>query len=125
MAYNQLRNVVRHLRKTALIHDGGMTDGELVERFLTIRDEPAFQALLPRPGTMVLGTCPCVQPNGHDAEDVFQAVWLIFLRKGSAITKRESIASWLHRVALRAAVHANSVRRRSWERRASVVPEIE
>jgi RNA polymerase sigma factor (sigma-70 family) len=117
-------SVFRHLRRAAL-QDGGMTDGQLLESFLNQRDESAFEALVYRHGPMVLGVCRRVLSNIHDAEDAFQATFLIFVRKATAIRKRESVASWLHRTAFRAALEANSVRRRSRERQVSTMPEPE
>jgi RNA polymerase sigma factor (sigma-70 family) len=126
MASGQLSDVVRHLRRAALRQDGGtMTDGQLLECFLARRDEDAFEALLRRHGPMVLGVCRRVLRNTHDAEDAFQATFLIFVRKATAIRERESVASWLHRAAFRAALEADAARRRSRERQVYAMPEPE
>src|SRR5262245_36827491 len=126
MATGQLSGIIRHLRRAALLQDGGgMTDGQLLECFLTRRDEAAFEALLRRHGPMVLGVCRRVLRNIHDAEDAFQVTFLIFVRKAAAIRKREAVASWLHRAAFRAALEVNAVRRRSRERQVSAMPEPE
>src|SRR5262245_4303417 len=126
MATGQLSGIIRHLRRAALLQDGGgMTDGQLLECFLTRRDEAAFEALLRRHGPMVLGVCRRVLRNIHDAEDAFQATFLIFVRKATTIRKREAVASWLHRAAFRAALEANAARRRSPERQVSAMPEPE
>src|SRR5262249_50305538 len=125
MATGQL-SVFRHLRRAALLPDGGgMTDGQLLECFLTRRDEAAFEALLRRHGPMVLGVCRRVLRNTHDAEDAFQATFLTLVRKATAIRKPESVASWLHRAAFRAALEANAARRRRRERQVNAMPEPE
>jgi RNA polymerase sigma factor (sigma-70 family) len=74
-----------------------------VERFVSQRDEVAFAALLERHGPMVLGVCRRILHDGHRAEDAFQATFLVLVRKVSSIRKQQSIASWLHGVALRLA----------------------
>src|SRR5262245_42402961 len=126
MATGQLSGVVHHLRRTILLHGGGgMTDGQLLECFLTRRDEAAFDALLRRHGPMVLGVCRRVLRDFHDAEDAFQATFLIFVRKAASIRKRESVASWLHRAAFRTALEASAARRRCRERQVIAMPEPE
>ena len=78
-----------------------MTDGELLERFVTNRDESAFELLVRRHGRMVLGLCRRALRNDHEAEDAFQATFLILVRNASSIRKRESLASWLYGVTQR------------------------
>src|SRR5229473_2076631 len=82
------------------------TDRELLERFLAQREEAAFVALLKRHGPMVLHVCRRVQGNEHDAEDAFQATFLLLARKAGSIRKLDSVASWLHGVARRLALEA-------------------
>jgi RNA polymerase sigma factor (sigma-70 family) len=126
MATDQFSGVLRHVRTAALGQDGGgQTDGQLLECFLTRRDEAAFEALLQRHGPMVLGVCRRVLRHRQDAEDAFQATFLIFARKATTIRKRESLASWLHRTAFRSALEANAARRRSRERQVGAMPEPE
>jgi RNA polymerase sigma-70 factor (ECF subfamily) len=99
----------------------GTSDGELMERFLAGREEGAFVALLKRHGPMVLHVCRRVRGNEHDAEDAFQATFLLLARKAGSIRKRESVASWLHGVAQRVAREARgrAARRQARERRAA------
>src|SRR5262245_34670395 len=119
MATGQLGSVVRHLRKVALLQDGAdRTDGELLECFLARREEAAFEALVQRHGPMVLGVCRRVLHNAHDAEDAFQATFLVLVRKAASIVPRELVGNWLYGVAHRTALKARGMaaRRRARER---------
>src|SRR5262249_13187212 len=113
-------------RRAALLrHGADMTDGQLLERFLSRRDEAAFEALVRRHGPMVWGVCRRTLRNQHDAEGAFQATFLVLTRKATSITQRESLGGWLHEAARRAALEAVAVRRRSKERQVSAMPEPE
>jgi len=120
MANAHLGTVLRQLRRmvSAKAYED-TSDGELLERFRTGREEAAFVALLRRHGPMVLHVCRRVQGNEHDAEDTFQATFLLLARKAGAIRKQESVASWLHGVAHRLALEAKGqgARRQARERR--------
>lgn len=83
-----------------------LPDGQLLERFADQREEAAFAALLLRHGSMVLHVCRRVLGRIHDAEDVFQATFLMLARKAGSIRKRDSVGCWLHGVAYRLAVRA-------------------
>ncbi|HEY2154751.1 MAG TPA: sigma-70 family RNA polymerase sigma factor [Isosphaeraceae bacterium] len=85
-----------------------MTDGELLERFVNGRDETAFESLVRRHGAMVLGLCRRALGDDHEAEDAFQATFLVLVRNARTIRKRESLASWLYGVAQRVARRAQS-----------------
>jgi len=84
----------------------GQSDSHLLEQFVSRRDDVAFAGLLERHGPMVLGVCRRILHDEHRAEDAFQATFLVLVRKAVAIRKQESIASWLHGVALRIANRA-------------------
>jgi RNA polymerase sigma factor (sigma-70 family) len=94
-----------------------MADEELIGRFCTSHDEEAFQALVKRHGSMVLEVSRSVLGNDADAEDAFQATFLVLAQKASAIRKGESIGSWLYGVAYRTALNAQriSARRKKHE----------
>src|ERR1700681_777846 len=89
-----------------------LPDGQLLARFVAGQDEAAFAALVRRHGRMVLGVCRRVLRHSQDAEDVFQATFLILARKARSVLNREAIGSWLYRVAFRAAQEARAMRAR-------------
>jgi RNA polymerase sigma factor (sigma-70 family) len=96
----------------------GLSDAQLLERFLTQGDAGTFEALVGRHGPMVLSVCRGILHDPHDAEDAFQATFLVLVQKGGSIRGRDALAGWLHRVAHRVASQANTAaaRRRSFER---------
>jgi RNA polymerase sigma factor (sigma-70 family) len=111
--------VIGYIRRVAGPGDPGTpTDGRLLERFVRNKDESAFQALLQRHGAMVLGVCRRVLGDVHDAEDAFQATFLVLVRKARSIGKADSVGSWLYGVAYRTALkaRADAARRRIHER---------
>jgi RNA polymerase sigma factor (sigma-70 family) len=122
MANVPLGTVLRRLRglnPTCPPED--VTDGKLLERFTTGRDEAAFAALLRRHGPMVLGVGNRVLGQVQDAEDVLQATFLLLARKAGSIRRGEALGGWLHAVAFRLAVKVRGQRemRRQRETRAA------
>jgi HlyD family secretion protein len=102
----------------------GLTDGQLLEHFCTLRGdsaELAFGALVDRHGPMVLRTCRAVLGNEPDAHDAFQATFLVLARRAHRLWIEDSLAPWLHEVAHRTATCARSAgaRRRRLETRAA------
>jgi len=117
MSTDAMQGVVRELRRAALFQNSAeLTDAQLVESFLR-REEGAFDALLRRHGKVVLGVCRRVLGNTHDAEDAFQATFLVFVQKAATVRKRELLGSWLYGVAYRIALEARTAaaRRRTKE----------
>src|SRR5689334_25094873 len=100
-------NLLRHLR--TLMGSGcaaEASDGQLLARFAAGRDEEAFAALVRRHGPMVLGVCRRVVRHAHDAEDAFQAAFLVLARRGESVRPRDMVGPWLCGVAWRAAMKA-------------------
>ena len=125
MADTRHRESFRLVR--ALISAGtsdGLTDGELIERFLAAEGESAhcaFTALVARHGPVVFRVCRSLLRDPHDADDAFQATFLALVQHAASIQKRDSAASWLYGVAYRTAARSRSAaaRRRRHERRAA------
>jgi RNA polymerase sigma factor (sigma-70 family) len=127
MPAGDLRMGLERLRRALAASGGHLTDGELLSRFVAARDEAAFEALVYRHGPMVLGLCRRVLGNPHDAEDAFQATFLILARKATSVVKRDSVGSWLFAVAQRTAREARVVlaRRRARESQLDAIPHPE
>jgi RNA polymerase sigma factor (sigma-70 family) len=104
---------------------GGLTDGQLLGRFVAARDEASFAALVRRHGPMILGVCRRVLRDAHDAEDAFQATFLVLARKAASVAKRESVGCWLYAVAYHTALEAGrrNARRRAREKQVRDMPE--
>jgi RNA polymerase sigma factor (sigma-70 family) len=116
--------VLKHLRSLftrGLI--GGLSDGQLLEQFAAQGDEDAFAALVERHGPMVVRLCRQVIGDEHEAQDAAQAAFLVLARRAGSIRRRDSVASWLYRVARRVAVRARAVaaRRREMEWRGALM----
>jgi RNA polymerase sigma factor (sigma-70 family) len=103
----------------------GLTDGDLLERYVRRRDEAAFEALVRRHSPMVLGVCRRVLGNPDDAEDAFQAAFLVLVRKGATVMPRQMVGNWLYGVAYRTALEARGAARRRREKEAKVTPRAE
>jgi RNA polymerase sigma factor (sigma-70 family) len=102
--------------------DRDQTDRHLLERFVTAQDEAAFAALVQRHGPMVLGACRRLLRDAHEAEDAFQATFLVLVHKARSIGRPESLGPWLHGVACRAAARARqAARRRARQREAAAM----
>jgi RNA polymerase sigma factor (sigma-70 family) len=84
----------------------GLAEGSLLDRFVARRDENAFAIIVSRHGPMVRGVCRRYLRDPNDADDAFQATFLILARKAGSIRSRERLGPWLHRVAYRVAARA-------------------
>jgi RNA polymerase sigma factor (sigma-70 family) len=104
--------------------DASLSDGQLLARFVAARDEASFAALLRRHGPMVLGVCRRVLRHAHDAEDAFQATFLVLARKAHSVVRRESVGCWLYGVAYRTALDAGTriARRHAREKQVQDMP---
>jgi RNA polymerase sigma factor (sigma-70 family) len=125
MGNGQWTGVVRQIQR--LFQGGsvaGLTEGQLLDRFLTTRDEIAFGALVTRHGPMVLGVCRGVLNDPNDVEDAFQATFLILVKKAKALRDRDRLAPWLYGVARRVSLRAraDSARRRAKEQSINIDP---
>jgi RNA polymerase sigma factor (sigma-70 family) len=119
MANPQLDHLVHSIRQLAGVPSGTeLTDRQLLERFVGTRSETAFAALVERHGALVLGVCRRVLDHVQDAEDAFQATFLVLARKAGAVRWQEEISDWIHAVAYRTALKARgeAARRRGRER---------
>ena len=100
MATGRMSEVIHHLRRLSLVREmAGLTDGQLLDDYNSRRDEAALAALVRRHGPMVWGVCRRILHNYHDAEDAFQAAFLVFVRKAKSIASKELLANWLYGVA--------------------------
>ena len=120
MAGNALREFLHRLRRSpGLRGEIQTTDTELLQRFLEDREEAAFEALVQRHGPMVLSLCRYRVHNSADAEDAFQATFLVLVRRAASIRKPELLGNWLYGVAYRVAARARvqAARRRAREKR--------
>jgi HlyD family secretion protein len=94
MAIGGVNGVIRHLRRAALLADGGdVSDASLLDGFINRGDEVAFEALVRRHGSMVLGVCRRILNHAQDAEDAFQATFLVLVRKAASVTPRRWLAT--------------------------------
>src|SRR5947209_6670119 len=106
MARSPADGIVRHLRRATLFRGGDLSDPQLLDRFVAVGDGPAFEALVRRHAAMVFGVCRRILRDPHDAEDVFQATFLVLLRKAAALRRPELLGNWLYGVAYRTALEA-------------------
>jgi RNA polymerase sigma factor (sigma-70 family) len=108
MPTNSMSQVVQHLRGLLQPDEAELTDGQLLECFVSRREPAALEALVRRHGPMVWGVCRRALHNHHDAEDAFQAAFLVLVRKATSI--RTNVGSWLYGVAHQTARKAMATR---------------
>src|SRR5215471_21341230 len=109
MATSPMAELIHQLRRTVLLRDGaGLTDGQLLEEYISRHDEAALAALVQRHGPMVWGVCRRILGSYHDAEDAFQATFLVLVRKANSIVPKGMVANWLYGVAHQTALKARA-----------------
>jgi RNA polymerase sigma factor (sigma-70 family) len=126
MPTGHMNGLVNRLRRAALLQGGsGPSDAQLLAHFVEQRDGDAFTALVRRHGRMVLGVCRRVLLNPHDAEDAFQATFLVLARKAASVAAPNALGGWLYRVAYRTALEARAriARRRATEKQVMDMPQ--
>ena len=107
MAIGQLNTLLHHVRRLASATAmDELSDEQLLSRFQADRAESAFSALLQRHGRVVWNVCRRVLGHEQDAEDAFQATFLVLARKARSIRHTEAVGSWLHGAAYRIAMRA-------------------
>src|SRR5208282_1800058 len=104
-----------------------MTDRELLDQFVEECNERVFESLVRRHGGMVFGVCRRILGNHQDAEEAFQATFLVLAKKARSISRRELLANWLFGVARRTALKAKAARARRFSREKQVesIPEAQ
>src|SRR5436309_12511655 len=121
MAGTQAAVILRHVRGLTAGLAGEVSDRELLERYTTAGEEAAFEALVRRHGPMVLGVCRRVLGNPHDADDAFQATFLVLMRRAATLEGRGTVGNWLYMVAYHVALRARAraARQREQEQQAA------
>jgi len=119
MSRADLQTFVQELTQKLGGAAAGLSDGQLLQRWLASRDEAAFELLLRRHGPLVLGLCRRLLRDPRDVDDAFQAVFLTLLRKASHLRDHRALAAWLYRIAYRVCLRALK------DRRADVAPLTE
>lgn len=128
MAGAQLGAALRQIQQ--LFSEGsslGLSDTQLLAGFAARRDEAAFAALVARHGPMVLAVCRGILRDPHEAEDAYQATFVVLARKADSAWAEGQLGGWLHKVACRIALRArvDATRRRALERRAAEEAAVE
>jgi len=120
-----MNRLIQHLRRSVL-HDGaGRTDGQLLDSFVHHKDDAALTALVRRHGPMVWGVCCRLLRSHQDAEDAFQATFLVLVQKAATLPDKEMVGNWLYGVAHQTAVRMRAIaaKRGVRERQVAVMPE--
>jgi RNA polymerase sigma factor (sigma-70 family) len=127
MHADRLRQPLKRLRRALAPADGGaLPDGRLLAHFVATRDEAAFAALVRRHGPLVLGVCRRLVRHSQDAEDCFQAAFLVLAQRAGSV-RAGSLAGWLYGVAYRVCLRCRrgNSRRRARERQVGQMPQPE
>src|SRR5262245_6296453 len=113
MPNDPLQTALRQLGRAVRATEAALaSDGQLLGRFVNGREPVAFETLLSRHGPMVLGVCRRVLGTSADADDAFQATFLVLVKKAAAVRRREALGPWLYGVAARTARKARTLNAR-------------
>ena len=126
MATRPMSSLIQQLRSSALLDQYAIVpDGQLLDSFVKGCGEEALEVLVRRHAPMVWGVCQRVLGNHHDAEDAFQATFLVFVRKAASIFPRAKVSNWLHGVARQTALRTRETRakQKTRERDVTEMPE--
>jgi RNA polymerase sigma factor (sigma-70 family) len=105
----QMSKVIQHLRSAWLLPEGAdLTDGHLLECFVSRQETAALETLVRRHAPMVWGVCRRILSNHHDAENALQATFLVLVRKAGSVTPKEMVGNWLYGVARQTALKARA-----------------
>src|SRR6185503_9073888 len=119
MARETATAILDPLRRLITRQNGSaLSDAQLLEHFVNRHDEPSFEVLVWRHGAMVLAVCRRILRDAHEAEDAFQAAFLVLARNAASVRERAALGGWLHGVAYRVAARARAARNRVAESRA-------
>jgi multidrug efflux system membrane fusion protein len=121
----ELAAALNQIRRAAGRAEGGVSDADLLGRFAATGDEAAFELLVRRHQGLVLGVCRRVLQHAQEAEDAFQATFLLLARKAAGISHREALAGWLYKVAYRVALTARRGRAKRAARERPVAAALE
>jgi RNA polymerase sigma factor (sigma-70 family) len=123
MANSDWEQAIARIRELVLAGDiSGISDGSLLRLFVAGRDEAAFEAIVRRHASMIMGVCQRVLANPSDVEDAFQATFLILVRKAGTLAEPDLLANWLYGVAYRTARTARGAARRRRAKEQQVMP---
>jgi hypothetical protein len=101
MPKQSLNDLIHMVRRLAGQAEGTLADAELLARFVQRRDEAAFEALVWRHGQLIWNVCQRLLRNPQDAEDAFQATFLVLARKADSVRERRALGGWLYQIAQR------------------------
>jgi RNA polymerase sigma factor (sigma-70 family) len=125
VATTPMNRLIQHLRRSVLQDGAGRTDGQLLDSFVRHKDDAALTALVRRHGPMVWGVCCRLLRSHQDAEDAFQATFLVLVQKAATLSDTEMVGNWLYGVAHQTAVRMRAIvaKRGVRERQVTVMPE--
>ena len=120
-----MNRLIQHLRRSVLEDGPGRTDGQLLDSFVRHKDDAALTALVRRHSSMVWGVCCRLLQRHQDAEDAFQAIFLVLVQKAATLPDKEMVGNWLYGVAHQTAVRMRAIaaKRGVRERQVAVMPE--